>query len=248
MLHSLEPELLRSFVAVAESRGQSVVSMQIKRLEDALGGRLFTRDSRTVSPTTDGGILLRRARRILARFGETHPRVQVNVVRRSSDELAGCLAEGDVDRALVSQDGAAAGRGAVLVHREPLAWVTSVLHRAHEREPLPLALFDAGRLFRRWAMDVLARAGRPSRIARTSVSVAGIYAALDAGRAVGALLRSNLRPGLRTPTEAEGLPRLPEVGIALAPAGGRGEDPALDRPEDHVLESFRGDVVLGVAA
>lgn len=296
MLHSLEPELLRSFVAIAETgsftaaarrvnRTQSAVSMQIKRLEELVGRELLCRDSRTVTVTPDGETLLGHARRILrahqealaafdpdalagevtigapddyastflprilARFGETHPRVLVNVVCRPSSELSTCLAAGTVDLALVTQ-GHTQGHGdegGVLVHREPLVWVTSASHRAHEREPMPLAVFEHGCLFRRWAMERMMKVGRPTRIAYTSPSIAGIYAALDAGLAVSVLLRSNLRPGLRALTTAEGFPPLPEVGIMLQRAAKDG-DPLLDRLEDHILESFRGQTALGTAA
>ncbi len=292
MLHSLEPEFLRSFVAIAEAgsfttaarrvhRTQSAVSMQIKRLEEVLGRELFTRDSRTVALTPDGELLLGHARRILrahqealaafdgdsvagevtigapddyagtflprilARFGETHPRVQVNVVCRTSTELLACLAEGSVDLALVTQG--FGGEGGVLVHHEPLVWATSVNHRAYEQDPLPLALFDCSCLFRRWALERLQRIGRASRIAYTSVSIAGIYAALDAGLAVSVLLRCNLRAGLRALGEAEGFPPLPEVGITLQRAA-RGPDPALDRLEEHILDSFRQRPALSLAA
>ena len=65
MLATLEPELLRSFVAIAETgsftaaanrvhRTQSAVSMQIKRLEELLGRELFSRAGprRSGSPAT----------------------------------------------------------------------------------------------------------------------------------------------------------------------------------------------------
>ena len=77
MLQTLEPELLRSFVAIAESgsfttaarrvyRTQSAVSMQIKRLEEAIGRPVFARDPpRRVGLTRDGEVLLGHARRIL---------------------------------------------------------------------------------------------------------------------------------------------------------------------------------------
>lgn len=73
----LEIDLLRAFVAVAETGGfteasgqvgrtQSAVSQKIRRLEDSLGRRVFERTSRTVSLTADGETLLTHARRILA--------------------------------------------------------------------------------------------------------------------------------------------------------------------------------------
>lgn len=73
---NLPMELLRTFVAIADSgsfsvagrqvgRTQSAVSMQIKRLEELLEKSLFKRDSRNTTLTTDGLTLLNYARRIL---------------------------------------------------------------------------------------------------------------------------------------------------------------------------------------
>ncbi|MEZ5812903.1 MAG: LysR substrate-binding domain-containing protein [Rhizobiaceae bacterium] len=73
----LEPDVLRSFVAIAETgsftaaanqvfRTPSAVSMQIKKLEEVLGKPLFVRDSRSVTLTADGEMLIGYARRLLA--------------------------------------------------------------------------------------------------------------------------------------------------------------------------------------
>lgn len=76
-LPMLEPDLLRTFVAIVDTgsfaaaadevlRTPSAVSMQIKKLEDTLGRQLLARDSRSVSLTRDGELLLEHARRLLA--------------------------------------------------------------------------------------------------------------------------------------------------------------------------------------
>ena len=76
MSANLDSDLLRTFVAIADSgsftgaakmvhRTQSAVSMQIKRLEETIGSELFIRAGRSVSLTTDGEALLGYARRIL---------------------------------------------------------------------------------------------------------------------------------------------------------------------------------------
>lgn len=73
----LDPDLLRSFVAIAETgsftaaanlvfRTPSAVSMQIKKLEELLGVTVFLRDARQVTLTNDGERLLPYARRLLA--------------------------------------------------------------------------------------------------------------------------------------------------------------------------------------
>lgn len=72
----LEFDLLRSFVAIAESgsftraaqqvfRSPAAVSMQIKRLEETLGKSLFLREARQVRLTPEGEVLLSYSRRLL---------------------------------------------------------------------------------------------------------------------------------------------------------------------------------------
>jgi DNA-binding transcriptional LysR family regulator len=83
---NLEIDLLRSFAAVADSgsftaagelvaRTQSAVSLQIKRLEDALGHKVFERSSRSLALTPAGETLLGYARRILELNDESMRRI-----------------------------------------------------------------------------------------------------------------------------------------------------------------------------
>jgi DNA-binding transcriptional LysR family regulator len=85
-------DLLRTFVAVVDNAGftraagrvgrtQSTVSLQVKKLEDGLGRRLFERDGRELTLTADGEILLTYARQLL----------------RIADEARARLLEPDVD-------------------------------------------------------------------------------------------------------------------------------------------------------
>lgn len=79
---SIDTELLRTFVAIADEGGftkagevvnrtQSAVSMQMKRLEEDLIQRvLFKKDGRSVSLTLEGQVLLGYARKILKLHGE----------------------------------------------------------------------------------------------------------------------------------------------------------------------------------
>lgn len=74
-------DLLRSFVTIVESGGvtraaerlgrtQSTISLQMKRLEEGLGRRLFQRDGRSFAMTAEGEQLLIYARRLLTLAGE----------------------------------------------------------------------------------------------------------------------------------------------------------------------------------
>ncbi len=77
----LEIDLLRAFIAVAETgsftaaaeviaRSQSAVSQKIIRLEEILGMRVFERTSRTLTLTADGERVLVGARKMLLHFDE----------------------------------------------------------------------------------------------------------------------------------------------------------------------------------
>ena len=73
---NLQIDYLRTFIALAETKGftkagiqvnrsQSAVSMQIKRLEDEIGKKLFERIGKTVKLTAEGHILIKYALRII---------------------------------------------------------------------------------------------------------------------------------------------------------------------------------------
>jgi DNA-binding transcriptional LysR family regulator len=100
----IEPDLLQTFVAIADGgsftdaarrvhRTQSAVSMQIKRLEELLERPVFVRDGRSVRLTHDGEILLGHARRILKAHQEAlavfaEPALHGTVTLGTPDEYA----------------------------------------------------------------------------------------------------------------------------------------------------------------
>ena len=96
-----EPELLRTFLAVAQSLSftraaaaldlrQSTVSQHVRRLEEAVGRQLFLRDTRTVALTADGEALAGYAVEILA----AHQRAESHF---RGSEVAGRLRFGVTD-------------------------------------------------------------------------------------------------------------------------------------------------------
>lgn len=79
-------DLLRSFAAIVDAGGftraaerlgrtQSTVSLQIKRLEDGIGRRVFDREARELTLTPDGELLLTYARRLLTLANEACDRL-----------------------------------------------------------------------------------------------------------------------------------------------------------------------------
>ncbi len=259
MKTDLDIDLLRSFVAVAETRHftraaerldcvQSAVSMQIKRLEQVLDARLFDRTRRAVKLTGDGERLLRDARRILrineevladfgrrrvagrvrlgatdtsmgylppilAHFAAAYPLVALDVRCGRSWDALDDLAAGEIDLAFVTQPcGREPGQ---VVRREPLVWAAARASVADEQDPLPLAIFAPGCIYREAALDALDGAGRRWRHAYASPSRDGLMAAVNAGLAVTIAPRSLVGPDLRIIAPDRGLPPLPEIEIFL---------------------------------
>lgn len=103
-LPSLDLDLLRAFIAVADSgsftraaeqllRNQSTVSLQLKRLEETLDRRLLERGSRKVRLTPEGDVMLDYARRMLALNDEVigrvrEPRLEGNVRLGTPEDFA----------------------------------------------------------------------------------------------------------------------------------------------------------------
>ena len=282
----LDPDLLRTFVAIVDAGGftqaakqvhrtQSAVSMQVRRLEETLDRVLFQRDGRGVQLAPDGEALLGYARRllklhdeavaaltrpdlagrvrigtpddyvdrflpdILARFARAFPRVQVEVTCETSANLRRWLAEDRLDLAVITAGCGPGGETGEVLRREPVVWATADRHLAHEHEPLPLALFQAGCVFRDWALASLDGIGRPYRIAYTSASFSSILAAVKAGLAVTALCRSVLPAGVRPLGVEEGFPPLPPTAITLQ--RGRPGSAVAEGLADYIRQGFSGD-------
>lgn len=284
MASALDPDCLKSLVAIAETgsftaagervhRTQSAVSMQMRRLEAQLGRKLFQKLGREARLTPEGELLLGHARRILkaqsealaafdrhaldgevtiaapddyaatflpgilVRFAAHHPRVRVNLLSLASNEANRQIARGEIDLALVTQGHGETG--GVVLHSEPLVWIGAPCQCAQDEDPLPLAVFHDACSFRRHAIEALDAVGRNWRVAYTNQSIAGVFAAVETGLAVGTILASSLRPGLVVLGAAEGLPPLPEATILM-----------VRRPDagSALLEALAEHVIAGVAA
>lgn len=88
----LDPYLLRAFLAVAEigtvsgaaatlNRTQAAVSMQLRKLEDLVGVRLFSRSQKGLSLTAQGQIMLPYAREIVRLGDEAGKRLSGKTIR-----------------------------------------------------------------------------------------------------------------------------------------------------------------------
>ena len=256
---SLDPDLLKAFVAVADHRSftraavalnrtQSAVSMQVKRLEDRLQAELFHRTKANVDLSAAGEGLLGYARRILSLNEEAMGRVREHKVEGRvrlgvMDDygtllvpplLAGFVANyplihiemetgltstmtdrlGEVYDLVIAMHPQGSGEGELL-RCEQAVWAASPEHRVEELNPLPVALYPQGCLFRGWAMQALDAAKRPWRLAFVSHSLAAVEAIAVQGLAVTVVKAGTFPPRLRRLSDRDGMPPLPRAEIRL---------------------------------
>jgi DNA-binding transcriptional LysR family regulator len=175
---------------------------------------------------------------VLGRFARAHPKLRVEArIARNAELLAG-VARGKLDLALAwDADGSSAE--AERIARMPMRWIAPAALPLTRRkpEPVPLVLLDPPCLVRSAAIAALDRAGISWRIAFSSASLAGNWAAVTAGLGMSVRTTLGLPAGVRalTPKEA-GLPALPSLGLVLHRAEAR-PPPAVERLAQIILEN-----------
>lgn len=102
-----------------------------------------------------------------------------------------------------------------LLRREQAIWAASTEHRVEDFDPLPVALYPQGCLFRSWAMQALDKANRPWRLAFVSHSLSAVEAIAAQGLAVTVVKSGTFPSQLRRLSERDGLPPLPRAEIRL---------------------------------
>jgi len=151
---------------------------------------------------------------VLRRFAKVHPRITLQVRIARNAELLSLIESARLDLALAWDSGASTA------HCEPLGaaqmhWIgpreLPELHATQEA-PLPLVMFDAPCVLRSAATQALDQARIPWRIALTSPSVSGLWAAVGAGLGVTLRTRIGLPAHLQV---LDGLPPLPALGYSL---------------------------------
>jgi len=260
----LDLDLLRSFVSVVDAGGftragervprtQSIVSQQIRRLEEALGRPLLHRDGKRVTTTEEGERLLSYARRILSLaeeardvvarpasdgvvrlgmsedfaayrltemlsgFARERPGLRLDVRCGLSVHLREALERGELDVALFKRD--LGEGGGVASWPERLHWIASRRYPIDFRcDPLPLAVFEQGCLYRNRAIHALEAAGRAWYIAYSSPNLPGIQAAVSAGLGVSILPEVAILEDHCMLGASDGFPPITNTEVALVTA------------------------------
>jgi DNA-binding transcriptional LysR family regulator len=176
---------------------------------------------------------------VLGRFARAHPRVRIEVrIDRNADLIARVEA-GRLDLALVWQAGEATAF-ATRLGDIPLRWIApaEIPLPWNRGEPLPLVMLEAPCLMRGAATEALDRAGIPWRIAFTSASLSGIWAAVKAGLGLSVRTGFGLPEGVMTLSPGQaGLPVLGSLGLGICRAE-RSAPPTVARLEEILLQQI----------
>jgi DNA-binding transcriptional LysR family regulator len=150
---------------------------------------------------------------LVARFRRSHPGIRVNVSVDRSASLQARVEQGGIDLALAFTDKrpSSANWSCEL----PMAWIGRRDYARASRESVSLAVFDPPCAFRNAATTALKRARIKWSVAFTSPSLAGLWAAVDAGLGISVRTPAGLPPHLSILREASGLPKLPTVMLAM---------------------------------
>lgn len=170
---------------------------------------------------------------VLARFARAHPAVHIEARVDRSTRLVERVAQGGLDLALVWRCGARPN--ATPVARLPMVWIGPKGYTRPRDGALSLSLFEAPCVFRQPGLEALDAAHADWRVAFTSPSLAGLWAAVEAGLGVTVRTPLGVPSGLAVLDRSAGLPKLPEADLNLHVAAGE-LSPAATRLRDILLD------------
>jgi DNA-binding transcriptional LysR family regulator len=171
---------------------------------------------------------------VLAQFARIYPSVSVEVRVDRSNNLTDRIMNRGLDLALLWGN---PPQNAVLIKRLPMVWIGLRGFVARQDNELPLALFESPCVFRKEALEAVEMSGRRWRLALTSPSLAGLWAAASAGLGITVRTTLGLPPHLASLGEASDLPILPETSLSLYTSE-RSQSPAVARLREILLDEL----------
>ncbi|MBL9062781.1 LysR substrate-binding domain-containing protein [Tabrizicola sp.] len=160
----------------------------------------------------------------LAKFAQAYPLAEIELICEPSTALLDRLEGGQIDLALVTRY---PHQPFAVLRKERFVWAASAEHEPWLRDPLPVALFEAGDIARRYAVEALQATDRDYRLVCSSRSLHGLIAVAQAGLAVIGLAESSVPQTLKHVGLQEGLPSVPMFDLSLISAPMEMAKPAL---------------------
>jgi len=148
----------------------------------------------------------------LGSFARAHPLVRIEAKVARNAELIDLVSSGQLDLALAWDSGQTLPYTR-FVAALPMCWIGQETECPNlQGEPLPLVAFESPCLMRSAATGALDHAGIPWRLAFTSASLSGIWAAVGAGLGITVRTQAGLPKSLRV---VDGMPELPTISLML---------------------------------
>ena len=171
----------------------------------------------------------------LAAFAEVHPGTEVTVLCGYTSQQLAALEADELDLAIIFDwcDGVAGELLAI----DPTVWVASTAHDRHLERPVPIAVYWRSSWCRDFALRSLERHGIAHRIAYSCDTSGGLRSAVSSGLTIAPLSRSNIPPGARELTRADGFPSIDSSRVVLKRNPQRG-GPAIDGMADMIRKAF----------
>jgi DNA-binding transcriptional LysR family regulator len=155
---------------------------------------------------------------VLARFARRRPGVHVEVWAGRNHALEEDVRSGRMDVAIAFFPAGSDGHGTLIAPIPALWFGTARSIRPAAGEPLPLVLYDHPCLFRQAALQSLERRKLPWRLALTTQSLPGIWAAVRGGHGISVRAARRVPAGIRDVGAKLGLPKLPPVELRMLTA------------------------------
>ncbi|QCL97572.1 LysR family transcriptional regulator [Agrobacterium tumefaciens] len=153
--------------------------------------------------------------RVLKEIDDAYPSITVNVVVGNSETLIDRAAMGQLDLTIVNFASDSAVEPGELLASEQIVWVGSKGGIAYRREPLPLALYGSGCIWREAAVKQLEESGRRYRIAYASNHSMMQRSVIGADLAVAPLPASYVTEDMVVLGKMEGFSGLPSFDIRM---------------------------------
>lgn len=177
---------------------------------------------------------------VLTRFQTEYPAVEVEIHTGLTSSFMEQIGKHfDLVIAMVP-DGTTEGE---LLYRGKSVWAGATHFDPAAFDPLPLALFQQGCYFRRWATTALDNAGMRWRMGLVSSSLGAVTAMVREGNSLSVFKDITLPRDLRIFGKQEGLPDLPDFEIRLfrAPGARLG---AANKLSEFFKDNFHSDHVI----
>lgn len=171
---------------------------------------------------------------LLVAFSASYPGVQIEMESGLTSRMVERVGR-DFDIVIAMH--AAGERTGTSLGQEKAVWAGSPQLSLDKANPLPVALYPSGCLFRKWALEALDRSGRPWRLAFVSHSLGAVEAIAAKGLAVTVVKESMLPHSLTVLGPADGMPKLPRAEIRMHTATPL--SPAAGLLAGHVLEYWK---------